>query len=909
MVVTWNIAADAAYYPREAEGGRRGSYYENNKEPPGRWYAPKGDFGLIDGAPVDPVLFQRLYDGFDAAGRPLLDTTQGRRRDRVPAYDICFSAPRSVSLIWAFAPDDLRKAIEEAHDKAVRTALGILEREGTFVRLGRKGVRTQRVALSAAIYQHGESRPTEHADGRVFGDMNLHSHAVVLARATHPGGVASLASIPQRAMKKTIGAVMHAAIAHELERLGFEIDRVGSNGTFEVKGVRDADIDYFSQRSLDISRELAKRGVTSEDAGALAAAVAKATRNAKSEALSARRENSWAEAARARRIDVECFSESVRHHDYVRDLAAGERLLAERLTKLPAALTSDQAVVDRKDLLREIASALVGTGLPASRIDVEVQRLVDSGRIVEIGRDQFDRPRYTTPEVLRLERSLVDCVALLAGKDGFALDRNALRTRCERAGLSEEQTAAALAMAGSSAIALACGAPGSGKTYLLRQISVAYGGISSENNRAQADRHGAAPVERRVRGAASAWRTARALGSDLSIESRAIASWLEIARRGGDFLKAGDVLIVDEAGLINADDSLALLSYVEKVGAKAVLVGDPQQLQAIGKNSLGLIQRGIEAARVDTIIRQHAEWQRDAIREFGNGQATPALKAFADHGLLIEAEGEKVAIDTIVAQWQAARAADPAQEPLIIARTNADVATISRAVRDALRQEGRILGPDVAFATATPSGQRTTIALAQGDKVRFLVRNDILRVINGTTATIIGIHRQPASRTNEERIQIEAEVAGRRIKFAPEEIADSMGRARLAWAYATTIYQSQGMTVDRAIVLVDGGLDRHQIFVAASRSRRETILVVNGKAIDQHIGADLPFDQQGAPRPRSSEERLAWLAKRLAQTRANEAALDVIDSSRERSAENPSPSTEEIEAKRTRRRSREASLA
>jgi hypothetical protein len=118
MVATWNIAADAAYYPREAEGSRRGSYYENSKEPPGRWYAPKGDFGLIDSAAVDPALFQRLYDGLDAAGRPLVDTTQGRRRDRVPAYDICFSASRSVSLIWAFAPDDLRKAIEEAHDKA-----------------------------------------------------------------------------------------------------------------------------------------------------------------------------------------------------------------------------------------------------------------------------------------------------------------------------------------------------------------------------------------------------------------------------------------------------------------------------------------------------------------------------------------------------------------------------------------------------------------------------------------------------------------------------------------------------------------------------------------------------------------------------------------------------------------------
>ncbi len=906
MVATWNIAADAAYYPREAEGNRRGSYYQSGKEPPGQWYAPKGDFGLVDSSPVDPAQFQRLYDGVDADGRPLIDSTRGRRADRVPAYDICFSAPRSVSLIWAFAPDDLRKAIEAAHDRATRAALDVLEREGTFARRGHNGVRVEPVALSAAIFRHGESRPTQHADGRVFGDMNLHNHSVVIACSTRADGtVGALASIPQRSLKKCLGAVMHSALAHELELLGFKIDRVGPNGVFEIKGISDADIEYYSQRRNDIEGELKKRGVTSKKAVALAAAVAKATRSSKSEALSSRRDEAWAEAAHARGIDVANFSESMRCPDRARDAEAGETLLAERLAALPEVLTTNQSVIDRKDLLREVASALVGTGLPSSRIDIEVQRLLDTEKFVEIGQDQFDRPRYTTFEILQLERNVVDCVISLSTKYGFALDGSELRARCERAGLSDEQAAAALAMASGSAIALVCGAPGSGKTTTLLQVAIAYG-------RAQTDRQGAAPpaaaVTRRVRGAASAWRTAQALGSDLSIPSRAVASWFEIARRGGDFLKAGDVLIVDEAGLINAKDMQALLSHVERAGAKAILVGDPKQLQAIGINSLGLVQRGIESARVDTIIRQYAQWQRDAIRAFGNGRADVALRAFADRGLLLEAEGEKATIDAVVAQWTAARTADPAREPLLLARTNADVGAISRAVREVLRAEGRILGPDVAFATATPSGQRTSIALARGDKVRFLGRNDTLGVINGTIATIIDVGRQPASLINAERIRVAAEVAGRRIEFAPENIADSKGRARLGWAYATTIYQAQGITVDRAVVLVDGGFDRHQIYVAASRSRNETILVANGKAIDQHIAADLPFDQQDASGSRSSDERLAWLATRLSQARVKEAALDVIDFSRERNSKGLKSPTKETDAKRTCRRTREASL-
>ena len=95
MVATWNPAAASAYYLRGAE------YYLGTVEPAGRWYAPAGDFGLADGAEVEPVAFERLYAGVGADGKTLL--TQGGRTDRVPAFDVTFSAPRSVGLAWAFA--------------------------------------------------------------------------------------------------------------------------------------------------------------------------------------------------------------------------------------------------------------------------------------------------------------------------------------------------------------------------------------------------------------------------------------------------------------------------------------------------------------------------------------------------------------------------------------------------------------------------------------------------------------------------------------------------------------------------------------------------------------------------------------------------------------------------------------
>jgi conjugative relaxase-like TrwC/TraI family protein len=112
-------------------------------------------------------------------------------------------------------------------------------------------VRVEKVALTAALFQHGESRPAEHADGRVFGDPNLHTHAVVMNMATRADGtVGALHSTVLRDWKMAAGAVYHAALANEMADLGFDIDRLGKNGTFELAGISDKAITYFSARRL-----------------------------------------------------------------------------------------------------------------------------------------------------------------------------------------------------------------------------------------------------------------------------------------------------------------------------------------------------------------------------------------------------------------------------------------------------------------------------------------------------------------------------------------------------------------------------------------------------------------------------------------------------------------------------------
>ena len=120
------------------------------------------------------------------------------------------------------------------------------------------------------------------------------------------------------------GATYHAALAHELEKIGFAIDRVGKNGVFEIAGINDATIKYFSARRQEIEDQLAGHGVTSGQAAALAAAIAKATRSSKRESESIGREEVWREAARSFGVETETLAESLRVESKTLDQEAGE---------------------------------------------------------------------------------------------------------------------------------------------------------------------------------------------------------------------------------------------------------------------------------------------------------------------------------------------------------------------------------------------------------------------------------------------------------------------------------------------------------------------------------------------------------------------------------------------------------
>ena len=858
LVATWNPAAASSYYTRQRET----SYYAGGNEPPGIWYAPAGDFGVVDRAPVERETFERLYNAVDKDGRPLLDQVR-RHKERTPGFDITLSAPRSVSIVWAFASYDTRRLIEAAQENAARSTLGMLEREAVWARRSRNGTFLEKVAVTCATFRHGESRPAEHADGRVFGDPNLHTHCVCLNLATRSSDltVGGLHSKIIRDFKMAAGATYHAALAHELQTIGFQIDRIGKNGVFEIAGVDDTIIKYFSARRQEIEDELAEHGVVSSQATALAAAITKATRSAKQESEPHQRDKLWRDVATSRGIDVETFTEALRNPTRAHNREAGEQLFSERLAVLPAALTEHESVIERRELVRAVAAALVGTSLPAERADTEVDRLLRQGQVVEIGRDPLGLPCYSTPEMLVIEREVVDRAQRLAATPWLAIDPEQIVNRCKSSGLTAEQTDAVRAATSSSAIAIVAGAPGSGKTSTLEPVVDAYANVGC-----------------RVIATATAWRIANMLHDDLGIEARATASWIERLKSGEKVLDNRTVLIADEAGLLSSREMHVLLGAVEKAGAKIVLVGDRRQLQAIGAGpGLDLVTRAVEAARVDTIVRQREPWAREAIAAFGHGRAATALQAFADRGLLIEAHGGKAALTAVLDAADRVQADKPSASGLIVAKSNAAVAAISRAARERRKAAGLILGSEVSFVAATPSGHTTEILLAAGDQIRFLVRNDELGVVNGTTATVVRVSEATCSSGGASRIRVEARIGQRCVAFDPMQLADAQGRPRLGWAYASTVYGVQGLTVDNAVIYLDGNCNRYDAFVASSRARDQSILVVDAKAIDRQLACELPFDRQRDSLVFADAERRSWLAERLSRAAPKISTLDVIE--------------------------------
>src|SRR3954470_7383415 len=359
----------ADYYLEQAHGAvtRAGSvrsgvedYYLGGPEAPGAWIGsggrPLGLRGSVDADRLDRVL---------AGEHPVSGEPLGRVvRQRVPGFDLTFSAPKSVSVLFGVGDDELRGVIRDAHEQAVAEALGYIEREAVATRRGAGGLNVIRGhGLIGAAFRHRTSRA---------GDPQLHTHVLVANLVLGADGRwGTLDGRRIYAHAKTAGYLYEARLRSLLTReLGLAWGPV-RNGIADVDGVPPKVLRAFSRRRADIEAELERRGASSAGAAQVAAL---ATRRGKDYRVTAERlVPEWRE--RAAQLGLT--------HKVIRALrgrvdsrALPTEVVEEVYSRLTGGtgLTEHRATFTRRDVLRALAEQLPATG--AFRV-TDLERLAD----------------------------------------------------------------------------------------------------------------------------------------------------------------------------------------------------------------------------------------------------------------------------------------------------------------------------------------------------------------------------------------------------------------------------------------------------------------------------------------------------------------------------------------------------
>ena len=407
--------------------------------------------------------------------------------------------------------------------------------------------------------------------------------------------------------------------------------------------------------------------------------------------------------------------------------------------------------------------------------------------LVELGKDGRGEDRFTTREMIEVEQRLHRAAELMAERERHEVrgaDREAALARAEARGLvlSGEQTDALAHVTDGRDLSVVVGHAGTGKSAMLGVAREAWEAAGYE-----------------VRGVALSGIAAENLESGSGIASRTVASMEHGRQQGRDLLTSRNVLVIDEAGMVGTRQLERVLFHAADAGAKVVLVGDPQQLQAIEAGAaFRSIHERYGGTEIGEVRRQREDWQRDATRDLATGKTGHVLEAYRSHGMMHEAPTREQARGDLIDRWDRGRQTSPDRSRIILTHTNDEVRALNDAARERMRAAGD-LGDEVHVAV-----ERGARNFASGDRVMFLQNERGLGVKNGTLGTVEQVNAQSLAVQTDD---------GRSVRF------DLKDYNRIDHGYAATIHKAQGMTVDRAHVLATPGMDAHSSYVALSRHR------------------------------------------------------------------------------------------
>jgi len=766
-------AGQEAYYSRQVAAGRD-DYYTGKGEAPGEW-AGRGATDLGLEGEVDSDDFRALMGATDPSDGAAL--TGRRGGSTVAAFDLTFSAPKSVSVLYAVGDDSTSRALRDAHDEAVREALGYLEREACRVRRGTDGLRRLPAdGFASAAYRHRMSRAA---------DPQLHTHVVTanLAKGSD-GRYSRLDGRALYAHAKAAGYLYESHLRHAVrERLPRVRWTEPVKGIAEIEGAPPSVLREFSQRRQQITAWLAEHGADPSDSKA----AERATLNTRGPKQAGIETTSWREAARARaaehglgREELEVLGQ--REPRAPRPL--DHRALADGLAG-PDGLTERRSTFRERDAVIGFAGA-DRDGSPLSDIEGRAREFLGRWDVVTVG-DPVE-PRYMTAELLRHEDAIVAGAERRRGERSGALRPPAVERVLEsfRVPLSDEQRAVALSVATSPDGVVAIKAlAGTGKTTLAGALAHAYESACYS-----------------VLAAAPTARAARELRERAGIERSGTLARLRMELGSGVGFERRTVVIVDEAGMAETREAAAVLTACESAGVKVVAIGDPGQLASVQAGGwFGSLVRRQGAARLTEVVRQRDAAERRALALVHDGAPKRYLELKERRGeLQVHTNASGAEVELVERWWQKAEGMGGG-EAVMIARRNEVRASLNELARERMCGEGR-LGDAVEVA-----GRE----FAVGDRV-IARRNDAGHdVDNGMRGTVREVDAEAGD------LVVETDAAGMR------RLPASYVHEHLEHAYALTGHGMQGATVEWAGVIGSPeDFTRNWSYTALSRAREPT---------------------------------------------------------------------------------------
>ena len=691
----------------------------------------------------------------------------GKRIDaRVASFDLSFSDPKSVSLLAAGSSAEVRAEVQAARHTAICRVLGWLEQEAVGVRRGHNGIdRFRGSGVTAAAFEHRTSRE---------GDPQWHTHVLVQNATLGPDGRwSALDSRKLYAHAMTADRLYHAALRAELTRRldvrWREVDQ--RSGAAEIEGLHDRNLlRAFSKRRAQVlaqQQEWGHAGIAAGKAAALA------TRKPK--------DHTEPEASFYERVASGLAEHGV-GADELEEVCRGGRAQARELSRVERARLLDElAGAERADrpgvhLRPPRCAGRPGQAAPvaasADRTLADLEDLADaflgSERAVLVTVDRgLDEPRYSTPELLNLERGLVAQAERRAGEQTAVVAGEHVRAALQaRPGLDGDQAAMVRQVTGDGAgISLVVGYAGSGKTYATGAAVDAF------------RRPGLQVICTAPTGAA-----ARELERETNQPSPTIDSLLGQLRRGSERLDRHTVVVVDEAAMVGTRKFAQLLGYADRAGSKVVMIGDDRQLAAIDTGgAFRAFRLRLGATELRGNHRQRTQLGQDITALFRNHRHDEAMDRLVEHGKVIVCRSETEANAAQVRDWWQ-RFSD-GQQAGMIAFSRAEIARLNAAARERMAQDGR-LGRD-----ALQVGERE---FRVGDRI-VCGRNARARlgVVNGTRGQVTAL--DPRLRT----LTITTD-EGKTVVLPGWYVA-GRGHDDQPWVdhgYAITGHKTQGLTGD-----------------------------------------------------------------------------------------------------------------